>query len=116
MIELVEDKAVTPERVEFLRTVDGILNRWADISREISANMEAFERAFGMVWEEFSTEAREEILARLEARRASLTRSEGDPFTELVEALAAMESHRQAQLLEELRSGAYEARWGATKQ
>lgn len=104
------------KRVEFLRTVDGLLIRWAEISGEMSANMDAFERAFSTVWEEFSTEARDKIRARLEVRRAALARSAGDPFAELLEAFAAMESHRQMQLLEELRSGAFEARWGATKQ
>lgn len=92
-------------RVEFLRKLDDMFTKYVLLANQLNHLVEKFEGALGTVWFDLSEQARADLRRKLAALPQQPTQYEGEMVGNLVEAFAALDTGRQAQLLHELRSG-----------
>jgi hypothetical protein len=100
-------------RVAFLLGLDDVLTQWALIANQMNHALEKFEGSLGAVWFDLSERTRADLRRKLAALPKQPTQYEGGPVGDLVEAFAVLDTGRQAQLLNELRSGEFEKNWAA---
>ncbi len=96
-------------KVDFLLKLDDMLTQWALLANQMNHLVSKFEGAIGTVWFDLSEQARAELRTKLAALPQQPTQYQGELVGNLVEAFAALDTGRQAQLLHELRSGGFTA-------
>lgn len=106
--------AVMQDRVNFLKRLETLLDRWEAIRSDVVAGIEQMDQTLNSVAYQFSEETKEEIANCLK-QLEQLTPNEAwrQRYERLEAAFSALDVLHQNYLLDELQSGELERRYGA---